>query len=363
MAVFHLKVSVGSRSGGQSALAKSEYIEREGRYAQDWEELEHRESENMPDWAKDYPSSYWAAADEYERANGRLYREVQFALPKELSEDERRELASGFAKRLTEGERLPYTLAIHRGDGENPHAHLMFSERANDGSRRIREQWFRRYNRSDPEKGGARKSRAAMPKAWLEDTRKAWEREANEALERAGYGERIDHRSLAERRVAAERSGDLELAAELSREPNVHLGPLAYRAGDLERAIQGEAAAGEKAQISVVLVRSERVEKDNQALVEERDGLVERIKERIAGIFQEFRALREKIREARERVKAWPDYERQRWVDQEARRESAKWAEITRKYYQAVGRPQVRTTPTRSTQPTRGHERDVGPSR
>ena len=362
MAVFHLKVSVGSRSGGQSALAKSEYIEREGRYAQDWEELEHRESENMPDWAKDYPSSYWAAADEYERSNGRLYREVQFALPKELSEDERRELASRFAKGLTEGERLPYTLAIHRGDGENPHAHLMFSERANDGIERSREQWFRRYNRSDPEKGGARKSRAAMPQAWLEDTRKAWEREANEVLERAGYGERIDHRSLASRRDAAERSGDLELAAELSREPNVHLGPLAYRAGDLERAGQGE-QRGEKAQISGVLVRAERVEKDNQELAEERNGLVERIKERIAGIYQEFLALREKIREARERVKAWPDHERQKWVDQEFRRESAKWAEITRKYYQAIGQPQFRTKPTRSTQPTRGPERDVGPSR
>ena len=31
MAVFHLKVSVGSRSGGQSAVAKSDYVEREGR--------------------------------------------------------------------------------------------------------------------------------------------------------------------------------------------------------------------------------------------------------------------------------------------------------------------------------------------
>ena len=112
MAVFHLKVSVGSRSGGQSALAKSEYIEREGRYAQDWEELEHRESENMPDWAKDYPSSYWAAADEYERANGRLYREVQFALPKELSEDERRELAS----EVCEAADRRGAAALHAGD-------------------------------------------------------------------------------------------------------------------------------------------------------------------------------------------------------------------------------------------------------
>ena len=45
------------------------------------------------------PHSYWEAADEHERANGRLYREVQFALPKELNEEQRRELASGFAKR------------------------------------------------------------------------------------------------------------------------------------------------------------------------------------------------------------------------------------------------------------------------
>ena len=294
VAVFHLKMSVGSRAGGQLARAKADYIEREGRYEQDREELEHRESGNMPEWAEEDPRSYWEAADEHERANGRLYREVQFALPKELNEGQRRELASGFAKRLTEGERLPYTLAIHRGDGENPHAHLMFSERANDGIERSREQWFRRANRSEPEKGGARKSRVAVPQAWLEQTREAWAREANEALERAGYGERIDHRSLASLRDEAERSGDLERAAELSREPNVHLGPMAYRAGDLERAGQGEAAAGEKAQISGVLAKADRVGKDNEALVEERDGLVWRIKERIAAIYQELQASRKR---------------------------------------------------------------------
>ena len=45
----------------------------------------------MPEWAEDDPGAYWEAADEHERANGRLYSEVQFALPKELSEAERRE--------------------------------------------------------------------------------------------------------------------------------------------------------------------------------------------------------------------------------------------------------------------------------
>ena len=183
----------------------------------------------------------WEAADEHERANGSLFREIQFALPRELNEQERRELASGFARRLTEGERLPYTLAIHRGgpDGENPHAHLMVSERGLDGHERSPEQWFRRYNRKAPEKGGAKKSRTMMSREWVKDTREAWERAANEALERAGREERVDHRSLASLRDEAERSGDLERAAELSREPNVHLGPEAYRAGDLERVGQG----------------------------------------------------------------------------------------------------------------------------
>ena len=124
-----------------------------------------------------------------------------------------------------------------------------------------------------------------MPQAWLEDTRKAWEREANGALERAGCGERIDHRSLAERRDEAERAGDLERAAELSRKPNVHLGPQALRE------LPGEPE-------SFVHQKAERVEKDNESLVEERDGLIERIKERIAGIYQELQALPEKIRGA-----------------------------------------------------------------
>ena len=231
MAVFHLKASFGSRAGGQSARAKSDYIEREGRYEKDGEELEHKEHGNMPKWAEDDPGKYWEAADEHERANGRLYSEVQFALPKELNEDERREAASSFAERVCSGERLPYTLAIHRGGatGENPHAHLMFSERGHDGIERDAEQWFKRHNAKAPEKGGARKSRAAKAGDWLEKTRKAWEQEANRALERAGRGERIDHRSLAERRDEAYRDGDLERAAQLSREPNVHLGPERYR--------------------------------------------------------------------------------------------------------------------------------------
>ena len=289
MAVFHLKASFGSRAGGQSALAKSQYIEREGRYEKDAEELEHKEHENMPEWAEDDAGKYWEAADEHERANGRLYSEVQFALPKELNEDERREAASSFAERLTGGERLPYTLAIHRGgtNGENPHAHLMFSERGNDGIERSGEQWFKRHNAKAPEKGGARKSRAAKAGDWLEKTRKAWEQTANRALERAGRAERIDGRSLADLRDEAHRAGDLKRAAELSREPNVHLGPERYRT------IRGGA--------SETVKQAGRVERRSAVDRSERDAdsrKVERLKREIAGVEARLKETYDRVRTA-----------------------------------------------------------------
>ena len=53
MAIYHLTVKTGSRYGGQSALAKSEYIEREGKYEHKDDERAHRESDNMPEWAEE----------------------------------------------------------------------------------------------------------------------------------------------------------------------------------------------------------------------------------------------------------------------------------------------------------------------
>ena len=289
MAVFHLKASFGSRAGGQSASAKSDYIEREGRYEQNREELEHKEHGNMPEWAEDDPGAYWEAADEHERANGRLYSEVQFALPKELGEAERRELAGEFAERVCSGERLPYTLAIHRGgaNGENPHAHLMFSERGHDGIERDAEQWFKRHNAKAPEKGGARKSRAAKAGDWLEQTRKAWEQTANRALERAGRAERIDGRSLADLRDEAHRAGDLKRAAELSREPNVHLGPERYRTS------RGGA--------SETVKQAGRVERRSAVDRSERDAdsrKVERLKREIAGVEARLKETYDRVRTA-----------------------------------------------------------------
>ena len=173
----------------------------------------YAESGHMPRWADAEPAIYWDAADQYERANGRLFKRVEMALPLALNEEERRELAVGFAHHLTDAERLPYTLALHAGKGTNPHAHLLISERGNDGLERDAEQWFKRYNAAAPARGGARKSTALHPKAWLEETRAAWAAQTNAALERAGHEVRIDHRSL-------EAQGSDRL-------PGLHVGPVA----------------------------------------------------------------------------------------------------------------------------------------
>ena len=287
MAIYHLDVKTGTRGGGQSASAKYDYLGREGRYSQDAEELEHRESGNMPAWAEDDPRTYWEAADDHERTNGRLFQQVEVALPGELDERQRRDLARSFAGRLTGEERLPYTLAIHRGEStnpdkqENPHMHLVISERANDGIERSAEQWFKRANGKQPERGGAKKSRTMMDKHWIAQTRQVWEQEANRALERAERGERIDHRSLAARRDEALERGDLERAAELSREPGVHRGPQKRQAD------------------STVHQRAAAVEQNNRELERER----REINERIGRAEREISGERERLKETYERIR------------------------------------------------------------
>lgn len=296
MSIYHLSTSVGSRAGGQSASAKDEYIEREGRYSRDPSEVEHVESGHMPAWAEEAPHAYWEAADAGERSNGRLFREVEFALPVELDEGERREVALEFAGFLTDGEQLPYTLAIHRGRGENPHCHLVISERSNDGLERTAETWFKRYNGKAPERGGARKV-STSSKEWLQSTREAWAEHANRALARAGSRERVDHRSLSDRAEEAREEGDLEKAAELGREPGRHLGPGA--------AIEAKFQLGEGESRSSAVVESGEIEDRNDRWAggwESMNRELNRVEEELGRLLEELRGVERAIRQMAKKI-------------------------------------------------------------
>lgn len=203
MAISHCSVRRGlAGKGAPHAL----YVQGGGRYG-DRADVEHIEHGNMPGFAAADPLVFWQAADAHERANGRAYTELQYAVPRELTE---RNDQIRFARRMADGivgVKHPYTLAMHdskAADGErNVHVHLMFSERQLDGIERGPEQFFKRaaapYRHrvtkemmpADPAKGGAAKDRAMNAKTFVTDVRTRYERLVNAELERLGVDARI----------------------------------------------------------------------------------------------------------------------------------------------------------------------------
>ncbi|MFX1768095.1 MobA/MobL family protein [Paraburkholderia sp. A1RI-2L] len=201
-------------------------MQGEGRYASR-DDVAFVEHGNMPTFAASDALTFWQAADANERANGRAYREVEFAVPRELDD---RKSQIRFAQRMADGivgVKHPYTLAMHDTEaadgGRNVHVHLMFSERALDGVERDAGQFFRRANKANPEKGGAAKDRTMNARTFVTDTRQRYERTVNRELERLG----------ADTRVSMTRNTRLE--------PEPKLGPAHPRAGrDVRREVRME---------------------------------------------------------------------------------------------------------------------------
>jgi hypothetical protein len=144
----------------------------------------------MPSWVKD-PIEFWKAADTFERANAKVYMEYEIALPNEFTPEQRKTLIETFFDKHIVPQQYPHSYAIHnvksRISGEDqPHCHLMFSLKANDGIERTAEQYFKRYNPKDPSKGGAKKIQLqdghADYSTFLIYIRKQWENHLNDAL-------------------------------------------------------------------------------------------------------------------------------------------------------------------------------------
>jgi len=203
MASYHCSVKVGGKGQASSHAA---YIAREGHYAEraGYEDLEATGHGNLPSWAEGEPARFWIAADRYERANGATYREIEIALPRELNPDQRQALVLDFIRQEL-GERHAHQWAIHNpgaalAGGEQPHAHLMYSERTIDGIERDPAQYFKRYNGTHPELGGCRKDSAGTEERLLE-TRQRWAEVQNAHLQQHGHAARVDHRSLADQGI------------------------------------------------------------------------------------------------------------------------------------------------------------------
>ncbi|MEG2487030.1 MAG: MobA/MobL family protein [Cetobacterium sp.] len=204
------------------AKAHAEYILRENKYNKK-EDLVYKESGNM-ECVIDGTSAidFWKSADDFERVNGRAYREFELNIPNELTHKEGVELVKNFVKQEI-GNKHPYSFAIHEShskDGEkNLHCHLMFSERELDNILRTKEQFFRRANSKKPELGGAKKNDIWIKKELLLNIRKSWEVLSNQALEKNGFKERVSCESLKKQREVALEKGDYLKAELLNRTP------------------------------------------------------------------------------------------------------------------------------------------------
>ncbi|WP_173913113.1 MobA/MobL family protein [Acinetobacter sp. Marseille-Q1618] len=195
-----VKKAVQTRSGKvkNAATAKNRfhYITRTSHFKNykesASEQIEFVRSGNLPNFAEGNPAEFWQAADVFERSNGRTCSSLVVALPKELNQAQRIELAEAFITEFADRYRYPFSCAIHNhvgslGGQEQPHLHFMYSERHVDGIDRPAEQFFKRYNSKDPQKGGAQKLTAdvlGMGKAQLQLYRQKTEELINDSLMR-----------------------------------------------------------------------------------------------------------------------------------------------------------------------------------
>lgn len=205
MAIYHLRATMISRSAGRSATAAAAY--RSATHIEDHrtglsfdyrarsgvDHVEILAPAHAPEWAQDR-AALWNAVEAAEtRKNSQVAREIRVALPAELDHRQRALLVRDFCQRQFVDRGMVADIALHapgrEGDDRNHHAHILLT------TREIAAEGFTTKNRD-----------------WnavevLEGWREAWAQDANLALELAGHGERIDHRTLEAQRIEA-----LELA-------------------------------------------------------------------------------------------------------------------------------------------------------
>lgn len=212
MAIFHCQAKAISRAAGRSATAAAAYRagvclkdERTGEI-HDYSRKKGIEYSEIitPDGSTTAREQLWNAAEIAEkRKDAKVAREWELALPDELSEKERIEIARDFAKAICVTYGVAADLCIHApgkdGDKRNHHAHILTTTRSYQNG-----QLGEKTRVLDSPKTSGKE---------VESMRKVWADIANRALEKAGHEVRIDPRSLKKQSI--------------DREPTRHLGPAA----------------------------------------------------------------------------------------------------------------------------------------
>jgi Ti-type conjugative transfer relaxase TraA len=202
MAIYHLHVKVIGRKSGSSAVASAAYRSA-SRLRDDRLERSHDFSgkrgvvhsavmlpENAPEQWSDR-ERLWNDVEAFEvRKDAQLAREVEFSLPREMTQAQGIELAHDFVQSEFVDQGMIADLNVHWDIGTDgmpkPHAHVMLTMRAVD------------------ENGFGAKVREWNRTGMVERWRERWAQLANERLAELDIDARIDHRSLVAQGIALE---------------------------------------------------------------------------------------------------------------------------------------------------------------
>ena len=207
MAIYHFTAKVISRSKGRSAVAAAAYRSgsklRDTRQDLNFDYTQKSEvvfseillPEGAPAWMANREALWNVVEAGENRKDAQLARDIEFALPQELSCQQAIALARDFVRSEFVARGMVADLNVH-WEPDNPHVHLMFTMRelTADGFGRKVTDW----------------NKVALLKEW----RERWADLANEHLLRAGHDVRIDHRSYRDQGVELEPTSHLGKAVE-----------------------------------------------------------------------------------------------------------------------------------------------------
>ena len=220
IAIYHCSIKIISRGKGKSAVAAAAYRAGE-QITNEHDGVTHDYTRKggivhteilLPDHA---PAEYadrsllWNAVEKIEKAkNAQLAREIEIALPHELTREQGISLVREYVKSQFVNAGMCADFAIHDTGGGNPHAHIMLTMRPIEqggawGAKQKKEYILDKDGNKiyDPKKRQY-KCKSIPATDWNEQTkaeewRAAWAEICNRALEQNGHAERIDRRSYA----------------------------------------------------------------------------------------------------------------------------------------------------------------------
>lgn len=167
--------------------------------------------ENAPEWASDRQKLWNEVEKKDRKANSRYAKEFNVALPVELTNEEQKTLITKFVQETFVDKGMVADVAIHRDHEENPHAHVMLTNRPfnPDGSWGLKSKTQYILDKNGKQlltKNGNPKQRKIWLVDWdkpgkVEEWRTAWANEVNSLFQAKGMPERISEKSYEEQGI------------------------------------------------------------------------------------------------------------------------------------------------------------------